>query len=338
MKRMKIPGAIAAAVLVLSLTCTTARAAGEVTQTFTLKPGWNAVFLEVKLDPRDPAAVFANLEHLESVWTWLSRESTAQFIQDPSEGLYGQPGWHAYFKVAESDFRSKLTNLYAVLGNQAYLLKVKDTAPADGFTWDITGAPAVRKIRWLADSFNLVGFHLDPANPSSFAAFFAPAPAHAGQAMYRLNSQSGKWEFVQNAAAANLKSGEAYWVYCEGSSTYPGPLGVNLPMSVGLLSGARLTRHTVTLTNLSPVTRTVNFALSGDVVLYYREWDVMTGYFTWMPLNEMPAIALQPESSRNVWLEVRRELMDPGLSESLLEIADDKGIRTRVPVSAEKIQ
>jgi hypothetical protein len=343
MKGIKFSVATAAIALALAINSFVAQAQSEVTQTFTLRPGWNAIFLEVQPQPRDPAAVFAGLDDpdsdsvdLESVWTWLSRESTAEFIQDPSEGLYGQPGWHAYFNVPDDDFRSNLTNLYAVLGSQAYLIKIKDDAAE--FTWEITGIPSMRKFRWLADSFNMVGFQVDPTAPPSFAAFFAPSPAHAGQAVYRLNNLSGRWEFVPNPAAVNLKSGEAYWVYCEGSSTYQGPLRVDLPMSAGLLSGSALTRHTVTLTNLSYVTRTVNFALSGEVVLYYREWDVANGYFLWRPLNEMPAMSLQPERSRNVWLEVRRELMDPGLSESLLEIRDDQGIRIRVPVSVEKIQ
>lgn len=337
MKRIRIPMTMAAVVFAIAFTFAKAHAQSQVTQTFTLKPGWNAVFLEVQPDPRDPATVFAGLDQLDSVWTWLSRESTAEFIQDPSEGLYGQPGWHAYFKVDETDFRSKLTNLYAVLGNQAYLFKVKSGAPAE-LTWQITGVPSMRKIRWLADSFNMVGFHLRPDSPPIFAAFFAPSAAHNGQAVYRLNNQNGKWEFVQNPAAANLKSGEAYWVYCDGSSTFQGPLRVDLPMSDGLHYGSSLTRQTVTLTNLSSVVRTVNFALSGEVVLYYREWDVTTGYFTWKPLNQMPAVALQPESSQNVWLEVRREKMAVGLSEGLLEVTDDRGIRIQVPVSAERIQ
>jgi hypothetical protein len=135
-----------------------------------------------------------------------------------------------------------------------------------------------------------------------------------------------------------LQSGEAYWIYCEGSSTYPGPLGVDLPMSNGLHFGATQNIGTVTLTNFSAVTRTVTFTQSGNVVLYYREWDVTEGYFTWKPLDQMSAMAIQPESSRNVWLEVRREQMATGLSESVLEIGDDKGVRIRVPVSAEKIQ
>jgi len=139
MKRIKISTSLIALAISLAINSFEVQAQSEVTQTFTLRPGWNAIFLEVQPEPRDPAAVFAGLGDLDSVWTRLSRESTAEFIQDPSEGLYGQPGWHAYFNVPESDFRSKITNLYAVLGNQAYLVKIKDTAPAGGFTWNVTG-------------------------------------------------------------------------------------------------------------------------------------------------------------------------------------------------------
>ena len=88
------------------------------------------------------AAVFAGLEHLDSVWTWLSRESTAQFIQNLEEGLWGQPGWNVYFKAGEEDFRRKLSNLYAILGNQPYLIKMGGT---EDVTWQVTGAPALRR-------------------------------------------------------------------------------------------------------------------------------------------------------------------------------------------------
>ena len=337
MKGIKILVTVAALALYLGIIGSVAKAQSDVTQTFTLKPGWNVIFLEVQPNPRDPVTVFEGLEHLESAWTWLGRESVAEFIQDPDEGLWGQPGWHAYFKVDETDFRSKLTNLFAILGNQAYLLKINADAPAE-ITWQVTGSPSMRKIRWLADSFNMVGFHLDPESPPNVAGFFAPSAAHAGQAVYRFNNQSGKWEFVQDQTATNLQSSEAYWVYCEGSSTYQGPLRVDLPMNDGLHFGASLTRLTITLTNLSTVTRTVSFDLSGGIVLYFREYDLNEGYFTWRPLEQMPELALQPESSQNVWLEIHREQMSVGLSEGVAMITDDKGIRIRIPLSAERIQ
>jgi hypothetical protein len=330
MKWIKLSTAVAAGVFAIVFTFAKAQAQSEVIQNFELKPGWNAVFLEVQPAPRDPATVFAGLTGLESVWTWLSKATTVEFIQDPSEALYGQPGWHAYFPSGGTPF---LTNLYAVLGNQAYLIKMSAAA-----SWQVTGTPAMRKIKWMPDSFNMVGFHIDPNAPPTFAAFFAPSQAHAGQAMYRLNNQSGKWEFVQDPASAAMGSGEAYWIYGEGISTYQGPLTADLPMSDGLHFGETLTRQTVTLTNRAYGTRTVSLTLSGHVVLEYREWNQTSGYFIWQTLQQMPPITLQPESSRNVWLRVRRDDMAVGLSESVLEITDDKGIRIRVPVSAEKIQ
>jgi hypothetical protein len=338
MKRFKIPIAMAAMALVLILTSGAALGQSQVSQTFTLRPGWNAVFLEVDPEPRDPATVFSGIQDLDSVWAWLSRESTTEFIQNPGEGLWGQPGWHVYFNSTADEFRSKLTNLYAIFGGWAYLIKIKPNTPEQ--TWEVKGPPSVRKIRWLADSFNLVGFQLDPADTPTFEDFFAPSRAHAGQAVYRLNNGSGKWEFVQDPANAKIESGGAYWIYCEGSSSYQGPLKVVLPMSAGLHFGAGLIRQTVTLSNLSDVTRTVTVtpSPSSDVVLFYREWDAASGYFTWQDIGQMPPIALEPDRPRNVVIEIRREQMSPGLSESFLEFTDDKGIRIRVPVSAERIQ
>jgi hypothetical protein len=338
MKRMKIPGAIAAVFLVLLLAGIPAYAAedGEVEQKFTLKPGWNAVFLDVRPEPREPAAVFKDLPEGSSVWTWLSRESRVEFIQDPSEDNWGQPGWHVYFNVAETDFRSKLTNLYAVLGNQAYLIKVGGSME---ITWTVSGRPSIRKFRWIADSFNLVGFHVAQDNQPTFEELLAPSASHAGQAVYRLNNQTAKWEFVEDLAAARPRYGEAFWVYCEGRSYYQGPLAIDLPLSTGLNYGTNLTRLTVTVDNLTDAVRTVSMNLSGSVILYYRDWDPTngSGYFTWKNVDKM-SITLDPGRSRNVWLEVRREQMDPGLHLGILEINDDMGNRFLVPVRAEEVQ
>mgnify|MGYP001480256948 FL=1 len=90
-----------------------------VTQTFTLQAGWNTIYLEVEpintspvTDPDGdgpllPAhtlttleAVFATLSCsacLESVWTWNVPVSRMDFIVDPAEGLWDQPGWKRYF-------------------------------------------------------------------------------------------------------------------------------------------------------------------------------------------------------------------------------------------------
>jgi hypothetical protein len=315
---------------IVGIACAAAHAAPEATQTFTLHPGWNAVFLEVQPEPHDPATVFEGLP-VESVWTWLERHTIVEFIQSPNEGLWGQPGWHAYFTAEKETF---LTNLFAIFANWSYLIKLKGS---ENVTWTVTGAPSVKKLRWTPDSFNLVGFHVDPGSSPLVKDFFAPSTAHAGQAVYRLNRQ-GKWEFVEKPSETSIRSGESFWVYCESASTYQGPLNIKLPLSDGLNYGAMLTELTITLQNLSEVPRTVLFKLStANVVMVYRQYDPSTGYFTWPLLENMPPLTIEPGRYANVRIGVRREAMAAGVAESILEMKDDKGVRVLVPVSVEKI-
>src|SRR5512133_2573327 len=53
------------------------------TQTLSLIPGWNAVFLEIDPSAPAPAAVLAGVTGVESVWAWNPRTSPVQYIQNP---------------------------------------------------------------------------------------------------------------------------------------------------------------------------------------------------------------------------------------------------------------
>src|SRR6185295_3459798 len=72
-----------------------------VQQQVVLKPGWNAVFLEVDPTPNDCDAIFAGLP-IESVWDWSRTADTAQFVQDPSTLLPGTAGWLTWFPPGHS--------------------------------------------------------------------------------------------------------------------------------------------------------------------------------------------------------------------------------------------
>ncbi len=340
MKWNKFPIAVTAAILFLGLTFPAVHAESKVTQRFTLQPGWNAVFIEIQPESRDPAEVFSGLDHLESLWAWLSRESRIEFIQNPSENKWNETGWHVYFKDEPDGFRKQLTNLHAILGNQAYLIKIKEDAPKD-ITWQISGVPATRIVRWLPDSFNLIGTHINPDNPPTFEAYFSASPAHSRQAIYRMNQPSGNWSLVEDPDSTFMKHGEAFWIFCEGASLYQGPLQADIPMGDGLHYGSSLSSLTVTLSNHSGFSRSVKLSLSGNVALAYKKYEtsgIYAGYFVWKDLEEMPISVIGSGRSQNIWLAVRRELMATGLSESVLQIVDDQGIRIQVPVSAERIQ
>src|SRR5437867_7686304 len=79
------------------------------TQTITLNPGWNAVYLEVEPASPDCDALFAGLP-VESVWAWNRRFSSVQFIQDANALLPGQPDWLTY--VPTNHPARAMRNLY----------------------------------------------------------------------------------------------------------------------------------------------------------------------------------------------------------------------------------
>lgn len=331
MKRMKIPGAIAAVFLVLLLAGIPAYAAadGEVDQKFTLKPGWNAVFLDVQPEPKDPATVFADLPAESSVWAWIPMNTTVEFIQNPDEGLWNQPGWAVFFNSSAKEF---LNNLHAVFAGWSYLIYL---ASDQNFDWNVTGVPSVRKIKWTTDSFNLVGLRV-VHQKISFADYFATSPAHTGQAIYRLNNAGGKWEFIADPTAVKINTGEAYWIYCEGASEYQGPLEIELPMYEGFNFGAYSDTLTVALHNLSSRTLTVSLTpLFTSVDLAYRRLNPDTKLFEWPPLVDL-SLSLDPDGWRNIRIAVRRESLQAERAKSVIEINDGFGTRLLAPVYVEK--
>jgi len=97
-----------------------------VTEVITLQPGWNAVWLQVDPTNRAPASVFANFP-LASAWTWSERLSATDFIQNPERTGWNRSQWLAHF--ASDSPEARLANLFAVLPQRAYLLKIDGIQP-----------------------------------------------------------------------------------------------------------------------------------------------------------------------------------------------------------------
>jgi hypothetical protein len=319
------------------------------TQTILLQPGWNAVWLEVQPEPRDTDTVFAGLP-VESVWCWNRRFTTAQFLQDANNLLPGQPDWLSYYPPGQGN--SALSSLFAVHAGRCYLIKSTANQPV---SWRVQGRPAPVARDWIAGSLNLVGFPIDPQNPPSFSSFFAPSPAHAGQAILRL-LPNGNWQSVTNPATARLRPNEAFWIFTAGASTYNGPLGVASELRAGIDFGQTLPETYITLKNPSAVAKTVvvtptrseaapvssGTAVAGEVPLSYRQRSLASQIFGWFPLTNALVLNLGPGQSTNVYIAVRRPdlvpySLIPGITnyqyQSLLTIIDGQGTVLRLPVT-----
>ena len=314
----------AAALVILFAVSTGALAA--TTQNITLRPGWNAVYLEVQPEVRTPAEVFKNLP-VESVWTWFERTTSIEFIRNPSEGLWAQPGWSVYTTASD---KAAAINLFAIFANRAYLIKLGGT---QAVTWTVTGTPATDKTVWISDSFNLVGFHVNPSNAPSFDTYFSPSANHKGQLLYRL-SPLGKWEPVATPAVTAINSGEAYWVYCNGASTYQGPLSVPF-LGTELDFGTTAVLKSVAIANNSAAARnvTIKFQPSGNWFTY-QSYNTTSGLMEYLTLDTVTR-QLAAGRQNNLWLAVRRELLPSGTSRGTLEITDDIGSRFMIQVKAD---
>lgn len=327
-----------------------------VTQTLTLSPGWNAVFLEVQPANPDCDAVFAGIP-VESVWAWNRRYSSVQFIQDSAQLVPGQPDWLTYLPADQAARATR--NLFVLQGARPYLIKLKSGATTTNLT--LIGQPIVRTPDWLPDSYNFAGFSLSPGSTPTFQDFFSGSAAHAGQPVYRLNA-SGQWTLVSNPSTTTMQAGEAFWVYCKGASTFSGPVQLTLEQRDGLLYGHVQTEETVRIQNNSTSIRTIsvqelsslappgaNFpVLAGAVPLSYFKVDATNNQFGWFSLpNPLQKLSLQPGQEWTLRLEVNRPQMAPFtppatnsgvLYQSVLQISDNAGVRLLVSVSSEGLQ
>jgi len=325
-------------------------------QTLVLRPGWNAVYLELQPEPRECDTLFAGVP-VESVWAWNRRFSPIQFIQDPAVLLPGQPDWLTY--LPPSHVARATMNLFTLQGNRAYLIKLPDNAAP--VSWTFSGRPAVRRMEWLADSFNFTGFHVDAANPPTIQSFFASSPAHNGQRVYRL--VNGLWSLVVSPTTTRLTRGEAYWVFSRGQSTFNGPLEVAVEQGDTMNYGRVLTEQALTVRNKSATTNTYSVrqltssppppndypALAGAVPLNYFRLNIQQNQLDarWLALPSPLTMVLGPGQEWNLRLEAQRAAMAPftppaGVSDvlhqSVLEISDGTGSRRLVGVTANGLQ
>ncbi|PLX99798.1 MAG: hypothetical protein C0622_09855 [Desulfuromonas sp.] len=301
-----------------------------VTQSIALTPGWNAVFLEVQPLSNVPSEVFQGLPEGASIWDWTGKHEPMQFIQDPSEPEITYPKWQAIFNGGDL---AELTTLHGIQVHSPFLIDIPASSPP--LTLNITGRPTLRHKEWIPDSFNLTGFSFVSA-PPSFADFFAPSLAHQGQTIYRMNSRNGIWEILDNPASTPMRSGEAFWVYCQSGSDYQGPLTVAASGVDGLDFGTGISLLELKIENNSSVARSVNVAALASataVPLAYREYDEVEGGMRSEPLSALPPLSLAAGATKTLVLSLQRADFS-GEAASVLEVWDDLGSSVRVPVRA----
>ena len=314
--------------LVVLLPASFAAAEPTTEQVFVLQPGWNAIYLELVPEVADTDAAFAGLP-IESVWAFNPSLSTLDFVQDPADLVLDLPEWLHYVPPPRPE--ALLNNLFRLQASKAYLIHLNGSAP---FTWRVVGRPTLAPLSWQTDAFTLTGFRVDPAAPPTLGAYLASSAAHAGQPIFRLDP-SGVWQQVAEPGFTTIRSGEAYWVYTRGASTFQGPLEVELPSLGGLDFGGTLDQEKLIVRNLSGAATTLQLRrldTANAVPLYHRA--VSNGVASWQRLSTPLVVPSAVAEEHLIALGVRRAELPQPRVESILEIKNGLGARVLVPVAA----
>ena len=234
------------------------------TQSFTLKPGWNAIFTHVDASFQTLDAFLPDANGpVAEVWLWKPTYSSAQFLETP----YSDPVANSQWAVWTSA-RGDTDTLISLVGNSAYLVNNRGTTD---YVWEVKGKPVSPAYKWTSTGLNLLGFPTPSGTPPNFATFLAPEPnldllktlqnaAHVFQYPGGELGISNPAEVVSvTASITPVRRGQAFWV--RGSTNYYnryyGPVEVQFQDPAGIVFGETLGTYSIRLKNLTTASRTV---------------------------------------------------------------------------------
>jgi len=232
-------------------------------QTNTLKPGWNAVYLHVDashITLTNLIAVDINNPILE-VWLWAPTPSTMQFIDDPLNPIDSGSQWASWIRASSGS-----SMLQRLIGNAAYLVRVGTNVTS--YNWVVKGRPVPPKYQWTTTGLNFLGFPTVTINPPNFEAFLSQCPAlypNPNTEIYQyVGGDLGTTNPVRVFAfrTTSVKRGQAYWIRAgDYFNRYFGPFETTFSNLRGIDFGASLSSSSFRLRNLTASNLTVTLRL-----------------------------------------------------------------------------
>jgi hypothetical protein len=342
--------ALFAAVLAAAFSATTLRAHWEAV-TYSLRGGWNAIYLHGDGAHATIESHLAVLPQVLEVWRWNPNPQETQFESSPLIPSAGTSDWSVWKRDAATG-----NTLSALVGQTAYLVRCSGTA-ADSYSLPLTLKALPPRSTWVRNGANLLGFptRLAGAYPF-FTTYFATFPA-------AIAAQTRIYKYVGGELGANnpvpvfsthtevVDRQQAYWFEAPVVGTFYSPFELSPSNLDGLIFGragsivsVRLRNRTagaVTLT-VAPVESAAapegQTQISGPVPLVRRVFDAGNNTTTETPLTGAFNVVIGPQSSVTLEFGVDRAQMTgaPGaLYASLLRFTDSGNlVDITLPVSA----
>jgi hypothetical protein len=323
------------------------------TTTYTLKGGWNAIYLHGDASYDTIEALLPST--VTEVWRWNTNPDQVGFIETPLIPSSGTAEWSVWKRGLPAE-----SNLSLLTGQTAYLVKCSGTV-SQQYSVALKQSPQLPANSWVRHGANLLGFpslkngSTYPTMASYFATF--PAAISSNAKVYKyVGGDLGMGNPIQvfSPGSERLDSTQAYWFSAEVTGNYYAPLELSLSTSDGGLSFGR-TGSTITLRlrNRSAAAATVTFtpadsesapatktSVAGPVALTRRSFDAVSGLWTETALAGASTTAVGANSTVELSFGIDRSAMTGATDAfyaSLLRITESSGLMdVYLPVSAKK--
>lgn len=222
-----------------------------ITQTNTLKAGWNAVFMQVDASHATlDQIVGADISNpIQEIWYWQPALPTGQFIDSPQTPTSGGSQWTTWKRLT-----GPTSVLKRLTGNGAYLVKV--ATGTTSYNWLIKGKPVSPTFRWTLTGLNFIGFPTPAGAPPLFDAFLLRSPElqQNGEIYHYVGGELSATNPARVVAfrSTPVTRGEAFWVRAGDSyNEYFGPIQILQTSPSGIQFGNSVGQATFRLRNLA---------------------------------------------------------------------------------------
>jgi hypothetical protein len=226
-----------------------------ITQTNTLRSGWNAVYLHVDASHVPLTDLMASATSITEVWLW-SPPSTAQFIESPVNPSATSGQWSKWTRTEGAS-----SPLQRLVPNAAYYVKV-----SGNYNWAVQGKPVAPQYQWTSSGLNLIGFPTPQTNTVTYEQLLQPVPSLMEVSeIYRSIGgafASGNPARVTDFARTVLRRGEAVWMRLStGYNRYFGPFELDLSGARTVSFGKHATQFSLRIRNQIDATNTITLNL-----------------------------------------------------------------------------
>jgi hypothetical protein len=293
--------------------------------TYTLKGGWNSIYLHGDATHATPEQLFTSNPEVQEVWRWNPNPTQVQFTTSPLIPSAGTAEWSTWVRGGSANTLGQL------MGQTAYLVKCSGAA-SSSYSVTIPQKIMPPSATWVRNGANLMGFPSlkNGSNYPTMASYFAtfPAAIAANVKIYKyVGGDLGPANPLQvfSPATEKLDRNQAYWFDSEVVGNFYAPLEISLSNGSGIDFGRTGSTVTVRLLNRSAVVSTVTIApvassnaptgqeaITGSVPLRRRVFNAATASWTETDISSGFTEVIGPNAAVELTFGIDRTAMTGG--------------------------